>query len=328
MSDKFDLAVCAYRTDVAQMISKPVKRLTPETAVSWARSGVAVVVDAACVGGDDDELLALLGTVKAKGAAVALYTSNEDHRTSVLLHEMCNGLVFTDASLADFIAEVLLNRCDKHARFRFDYVTWIQESNSILGVFSDGNAVLLDRPVDITDDGTPIRGIVLADNATTAIITLDNGYQTKIRADVPKEAPRRLLSSRPSPVAVREKPSVRVGASRTEVIRRSYPTKSVARTTDPISSSSPSNVGERFKKLRISAGVTQDDIAKKAGIARPNVSRLESGKHTPSLSTLQKLADALGVPLAQVIEHDAVNVDQTESAGYTRTDRDRQAIAV
>jgi transcriptional regulator with XRE-family HTH domain len=34
---------------------------------------------------------------------------------------------------------------------------------------------------------------------------------------------------------------------------------------------------------------------------RPNLSRLEHGKHLPSLETLEQLADALEVPVAQLL---------------------------
>lgn len=51
-----------------------------------------------------------------------------------------------------------------------------------------------------------------------------------------------------------------------------------------------------FLKARLSAGVTQAEVAERIGTTQSAIARLESGrgKHSPSLSTLQKYARALG----------------------------------
>ncbi|MBI4218826.1 MAG: helix-turn-helix transcriptional regulator, partial [Chloroflexi bacterium] len=38
-----------------------------------------------------------------------------------------------------------------------------------------------------------------------------------------------------------------------------------------------------------------------AGMHRPNLSRLEAGRHEPSLDILEKVANALGVPVADLV---------------------------
>ena len=50
---------------------------------------------------------------------------------------------------------------------------------------------------------------------------------------------------------------------------------------------------------RLSKGLTQDDIAKKIGTSKTNISRLESpnNSYMPNLATLMKYADALGMKL-------------------------------
>ncbi|AMV18279.1 helix-turn-helix domain-containing protein [Planctomyces sp. SH-PL14] len=58
-------------------------------------------------------------------------------------------------------------------------------------------------------------------------------------------------------------------------------------------------VCERVKQARVNAGLTQEQLAEKAGLPQSHVSRIERGKHSPTQMTLQKIADALGVPLAQ-----------------------------
>lgn len=56
-------------------------------------------------------------------------------------------------------------------------------------------------------------------------------------------------------------------------------------------------IGERLKVLRKTLGLTASEVASRSGILRPNISRIESGKHVPSLDTLERLAGALGVPV-------------------------------
>lgn len=45
---------------------------------------------------------------------------------------------------------------------------------------------------------------------------------------------------------------------------------------------------------RKSAGLTQQELAQRARIRQETLSRIESGKHTPTLSTLRKIDRALG----------------------------------
>jgi DNA-binding XRE family transcriptional regulator len=45
---------------------------------------------------------------------------------------------------------------------------------------------------------------------------------------------------------------------------------------------------------RKSAGLTQEALAKRAGIRQETLSRIESGKHTPKLKTLKKIDRVLG----------------------------------
>lgn len=54
--------------------------------------------------------------------------------------------------------------------------------------------------------------------------------------------------------------------------------------------------GERIRRLRERAGMSLEDLSMRTGIAAPNLSRLEHGKHHPLIGTLQRIARALGVP--------------------------------
>jgi len=48
--------------------------------------------------------------------------------------------------------------------------------------------------------------------------------------------------------------------------------------------------------------MSQAALAKRAGLTREYVNKLEAGKQDPSLSTLNALAKALGVPVAALLE--------------------------
>ena len=58
----------------------------------------------------------------------------------------------------------------------------------------------------------------------------------------------------------------------------------------------------RIKELRAERELSQEELADRAGISRQYLSRLEIGRHDPSLSTLVKLAKALGVKPGELLE--------------------------
>jgi DNA-binding XRE family transcriptional regulator len=62
------------------------------------------------------------------------------------------------------------------------------------------------------------------------------------------------------------------------------------------------SVGRRVRDLRIKAGITQAELARRTGIHRPNIARVEAGRHTPSLETVARLAEALGTSPARILE--------------------------
>jgi transcriptional regulator with XRE-family HTH domain len=46
---------------------------------------------------------------------------------------------------------------------------------------------------------------------------------------------------------------------------------------------------------RVSRGMSQAELARMIGMRQPNIARLESGEHEPSLSTFARLSSVLGV---------------------------------
>ena len=59
--------------------------------------------------------------------------------------------------------------------------------------------------------------------------------------------------------------------------------------------------GKRLRTLREAADKSQGELAEKAGLSRVFVNQLEAGNRDPSLSTLTRLARALGVKLEALI---------------------------
>ena len=58
-------------------------------------------------------------------------------------------------------------------------------------------------------------------------------------------------------------------------------------------------VSGKIRELRTNVGLTQVQLAEKSGLPQSHISRLEAGKHSPSFVTLEKIAKALGVDVAE-----------------------------
>lgn len=57
------------------------------------------------------------------------------------------------------------------------------------------------------------------------------------------------------------------------------------------------DVIRRYVECRKAQGMTQEDLARRSGISRPNIARFESGRYNPSLEMLVKVAAALNMSL-------------------------------
>jgi transcriptional regulator with XRE-family HTH domain len=61
-------------------------------------------------------------------------------------------------------------------------------------------------------------------------------------------------------------------------------------------------MGTRIRRLRKARNLSQAALAKRARLTRVYITRLESGRQDPSLSTINALAKALGVPVTALLE--------------------------
>lgn len=60
--------------------------------------------------------------------------------------------------------------------------------------------------------------------------------------------------------------------------------------------------GAVLRERREAAGISQEQLADRAGLHRTYVSLIERGKRTASIEVVRKFAKALGVSMAELIE--------------------------
>ena len=58
----------------------------------------------------------------------------------------------------------------------------------------------------------------------------------------------------------------------------------------------------RIKILRKRQKISQEELAARSGISRGYLARLETGRHDPTITTLEKLAKALKVPVGKLLK--------------------------
>lgn len=61
-------------------------------------------------------------------------------------------------------------------------------------------------------------------------------------------------------------------------------------------------VARNVRRLRVAAGLPQDAFAVDAGLDRTYVSRIERELENPTIDTLEKMAQALGVDLVEIVK--------------------------
>lgn len=61
-------------------------------------------------------------------------------------------------------------------------------------------------------------------------------------------------------------------------------------------------IGREVRAVRQQLGITVADMAENSGLSVGMLSKIENGMTSPSLTTLQALSDALGVPISQLLK--------------------------
>lgn len=60
--------------------------------------------------------------------------------------------------------------------------------------------------------------------------------------------------------------------------------------------------GEIIRKVRREKGLSQEELAEKAKVDPKTIIQIEGGKRNPTLKTLQKLANALNIPITDLLK--------------------------
>lgn len=90
-------------------------------------------------------------------------------------------------------------------------------------------------------------------------------------------------------------------------------------------------LGARIKEIRKARGLTQEQLAEKIDVEQKHVSRIESGKNYPTIDRLEKMADALNVPLMGFFEFMHLQDDDESAVNLEKMlldlDRDSRKVA-
>jgi transcriptional regulator with XRE-family HTH domain len=61
-------------------------------------------------------------------------------------------------------------------------------------------------------------------------------------------------------------------------------------------------VVEKIRRLREEQSLSQQELADRAGVAKSTVYEAETARRTPKLESLEKIATALGISVAELLE--------------------------
>lgn len=78
------------------------------------------------------------------------------------------------------------------------------------------------------------------------------------------------------------------------------------------------NLGEQVKRLRSLSGLTQDQLAARAGITRMALSRIETG-HSGGRGNLPEIARVLGVPVEDLGSREPIRAKHNRKTGISDT---------
>ena len=82
-------------------------------------------------------------------------------------------------------------------------------------------------------------------------------------------------------------------------------------------------VGRMYKQARREMGLTQQEVADVSGVKRPNIARLESGKHSPTVDMLNRIADSMGMDMEILL-----SLGSQQRSGHARSCRAASRIVL
>lgn len=60
--------------------------------------------------------------------------------------------------------------------------------------------------------------------------------------------------------------------------------------------------GDKIRKIRKQNGISQEELASRAGLHRTYMSDIERGSRNVSIKNIEKIAKALGVPIKDLVD--------------------------
>lgn len=265
------ISLLTDRTDVAEQWQRALSVHGVETMVvpppqlaSAVLGQAGVVVDVGAIRASEEALLSTLGFIRASGSWPIVHLGPAGQTVSDIVEELCDGLVTRNVDDIRRVSACLHRRLDEQRRERFAFVAVSPCGDELLTVMADGDARLHPRPVAAEDDGSKVAEIQVDEGAASATLSLTSGATVRLKAD----------DLHPQSTDDGSLAEIAIDGER---------------------------LGARLKQLRLAAGLTQAELARRTGIHRPNIARVEAGRHTPSLETLSRIAGAIGVPTTHVL---------------------------
>lgn len=169
-------------------------------------------------------------------------------------------------------AEVILNDLSNIFELdmdkKFEKVEYLEQENVFACTFKNRKTYFLPRKDIPDDDGTKIKNYDIDEDRYHFTVYLESGVKYEVVWDF-----------------------VRYICDEKYEFHKSKAKEGI----------SAEEIGTRISQLRELKKLTQEDLAKKTGIQRANIARIEGGKHYPALETLEKIAEALEVPVAKFL---------------------------
>ncbi len=85
-----------------------------------------------------------------------------------------------------------------------------------------------------------------------------------------------------------------------------------ATTSDPVVAVA---FGAAVREARLAVGIAQEELAHKAGIERSHMGKIERGEHMPTLALALKVARALGISAASLVDRTEQGLPASYRAG-------------
>ena len=74
------------------------------------------------------------------------------------------------------------------------------------------------------------------------------------------------------------------------------------------------NIGEKIKKIRTAKSLSQKEVAVSLNMDPAQYSRIENGKSDPYFSTIVKIAGALGVDVAELVNNEDFDINTADKS--------------